>query len=156
MRSRTTISARSGMTSQAMFRTTCSDMSSTTRRAILSICSSERSDFPAGAVSDFDEEDTATSGVFLGVAEGSKPAGEEDEDPLLDAEGDEPNPDGEGDDPNPAGGGLDPNPEDGGAELKIDSDCELSGSGSSSPNGLSSVFILGGAGALKLEESQSG
>ena len=43
----TTISARSGMTSQAMFFTTWSDINCTTRRAIRSTCSSVRS--PEGA-----------------------------------------------------------------------------------------------------------
>ena len=43
IRSFTTISARSGITSQAMLRTTWSDISCTTRRAMRSICSSVRS-----------------------------------------------------------------------------------------------------------------
>src|SRR6266480_7836754 len=45
MRSLTTISARSGITSHAMLRTTVSDMSCTTRRAMRSTCSSESSLF---------------------------------------------------------------------------------------------------------------
>lgn len=100
----------------------------------------------------------ATSGVFAGVTEDPKldgdagdanPAGDGDGDPLPDGDddGDEPNPVGDEDDPKPAGDGADPNPDGAGAELKIDSDCELSGSEGSSPNGLSSVFMLGGAAA---------
>src|ERR1043165_165590 len=69
IRSLTSISAMSGITSQAMLRTTCSDISCTTRRAMRSICSSVRSPGDAGTTLSVSWELTGignpSSGILL-------------------------------------------------------------------------------------------